>query len=141
MELRFNHMELTLPLGTLTEKFTTDVEAFYSDVFGFSSTRGELYELPTQTLKLPDASFLLLMESDQPMSAPGYDHLGFELGSVAQVDQTLAKVHAWQQKDDRIALKVQPAGTLDGRYYPRSYYVRHLLPLWIDVQYSEPVSA
>jgi hypothetical protein len=140
MDLRFNHMELTLPLGTITDGFAADVEAFYGDVFGFISTRGELYDLPTLTLRLPDASFILLMESDRPMSAPGYDHLGFELGSVAEVDDTLAKVEAWQRKDDRIVLKRRPAGALDDRFYPRSYYLRHLLPIWIDVQYSEPVT-
>lgn len=134
-------MELTLPVGTLTEAFTADVATFYGDVFGFTSSTGRLFDQPTQTLMLPDAAFLLLIEGDAPMSAPGYDHLGFELGSVAEVDDSLAKVKAWQQRDVRLLLEEQPAGTLDGRHYPRAYYVRHLLPLWIDVQYSEAVPA
>ncbi len=138
VKLRFNHMELTVPMGALTLEFCADVAAFYGDVFGFSSTIGRLFDQQTQTLKLPDDSFLLLIEGDTPISAPGFDHLGFELSSRDAVDETLAKVRAWQARDDRVQLKEYPDGTLDGRFY-HAYYVRHLLPLWFDVQYSEPV--
>ena len=37
MELRFNHMELTVPIGALTAEFCADVAAFYGDVLGFAS--------------------------------------------------------------------------------------------------------
>lgn len=138
MELRFNHMELTLPTGSLTDEFRTDVAAFYGEVFGFTSAPGHLFGQPTQTLKLVDGSFLLLIEGDEPMSAPGFDHLGFELSSRDAVDEARAKVEAWRRKDSRVRLKEFPDGALDGRMY-HAFYVRHLLPLWFDVQYSEPV--
>src|SRR5438309_2499409 len=117
MDLRFNHMELTLPTGSLTDELLADVEAFYGDVFGFTCTPGHLFGQPTQTLKLANGSFILLIEGPQPMSAPGFDHLGFELDSHEAVDETMAKVKAWQQKDARVQLQEYPDGELDGRQY------------------------
>jgi hypothetical protein len=109
--LRFNHMELTLPRGTLTDEFKADVDAF-------------------------DGDFLLLLESDTPMQSPGYDHLGFLYETAAEVDELLARCKAWQQKDDRVRIKeyedlVTPNMTV------HAFYVKHLLPLWFDVQSQE----
>ena len=33
--MRFNHMELTFPVGTLTQEFREEVDAFYGSVFGW----------------------------------------------------------------------------------------------------------
>ena len=33
--MRFNHMELTFPRGTLTKEFREEVDAFYGSVFGW----------------------------------------------------------------------------------------------------------
>ena len=35
--MRFNHMELTFPVGTLTREFREEVDAFYGSIFGWSS--------------------------------------------------------------------------------------------------------
>jgi hypothetical protein len=140
MDIRFNHMEITLPLGTLNEGFRASLDAFYGDVFGFTCTSGEMFGQRCHTMKLDNGSFILLMESDEPMSVPGFEHLGFEHKSRSEVDQTLAKVRQWQEKDERVQLRADLDGELDGRLY-HAYYVKHLLPIWFDVQYSEPVAS
>ena len=135
--LRFNHMELTFPRGTLTDEFKADVDAFYGDVFGWrfldTPVVGQLGHLCQIG---DDGDFLLLLESDTPLQSPGYDHLGFLMENRQEVDDTLAKCKAWQAKDDRVRIKeyedlVHPTLTV------HAFYVKHLLPLWFDVQCME----
>lgn len=135
--LRFNHMELTFPRGTLTDEFKADVDAFYGDVFGwrFLDTKvvgqlGHLCQIGDQ------GDFILLLEADEPMQSPGYDHLGFLMETRQEVDDLLAACKAWQEKDDRVRIKeyedlVTPNLTV------HAFYVKHLLPLWFDVQCME----
>ena len=40
--MRFNHMELTLPLGSLTEEHRRDIDDFYGSVFGWSGLDTEV---------------------------------------------------------------------------------------------------
>jgi hypothetical protein len=139
VQIRFNHMEITLPLGSLTEAFRADVAAFYGDVYGFGFSEAEMFGQPSCTMRLSDGSFILLIEGPDPMQSEGFDHLGFELASRAEVDDSLAKVKQWMTKDERIELKEYADGALEGRFY-HAYYVKHLLPIWFDVQYSEVVA-
>jgi hypothetical protein len=139
MELRFNHMEITFPKGTLTPEFRADVAAFYGDVFGFSTIEDRMFGQDAQLMTLPTGDFILLIEGDDEMRAPGFDHLGFEMGTYAEVDETLAKVRSWCERDDRVQLKEYDDGVMHGRTY-HAYYVRHLLPIWFDVQFSEAVA-
>ena len=144
VEIRFNHMEITFPAGTLTPEFFDDVQAFYGDVYGFTCTSGPMFGQPSITMRSSRSAgandFILLIEGEEAMTAPGFDHLGFELTSRDEVDATLAKVKQWRDRDERIELKEYPDGAMDDRMY-RAYYVKHLLPIWFDVQFSEPVSA
>ena len=40
--MRFNHMELTFPVGTLDDAFRKEVDAFYGDVFGWTGVDTEV---------------------------------------------------------------------------------------------------
>jgi hypothetical protein len=138
--MRFNHMELTFPRGTLTDELKADVDAFYGDVFGWRfldtpvvGQMGHLCQMGDQ------GDFILLLESDKPMSSPGYDHLGFLHDTAAEVDALLADCKAWQAKDDRVQIKeyddlVTPNLTV------HAFYVKYLLPIWFDVQCIERTS-
>ena len=135
--LRFNHMELTFPRGTLTEEFKADVDAFYGDVFGWTFLDTPVVGQLGHLCRIgDDGDFILLLESDKPIESPGYDHLGFLYETAAEVDELLAKIKAWQEKDDRVRIKeyedlVTPNITV------HAFYVKHLLPLWFDVQSQE----
>ena len=139
-EIRFNHMELTFPRGTLTSDFRDEVDAFYGDVFGFTFLDTEVIGQLAHLIQVGNGDFILLAEGDKPMSSPGYDHLGFLMPSRADVDETLAKVKAWHEKDDRVQIKeykdlVTPTLTV------HAFYVKHLLPIWFDVQCMERPAA
>jgi hypothetical protein len=60
------------------------------------------------------------------------------MGAYGEVDETLAKVRTWRDRDERVQLKEYADGVMHGRTY-HAYYVKYLLPIWFDVQYSEPV--
>ncbi len=136
--MRFNHMELTLPLGTLTEEFRAEVREFYGDVSGWTATDTQILK-QTGLLLSTDAStsqFILLLEHRQPMIPPPFDHLGVLCDTRAEADAVLARCEAWQQKDPRVEIKryqdlVTPTITV------HAFYVRHLLPIHLGVQCME----
>ena len=76
MGMRFNHMELSFPSGTLTRGFRDDVDAFYCGVLGWESLDTEVVGQSCHLLRPDDGQFILLAEGKEPMSSPGYDHLG-----------------------------------------------------------------
>lgn len=133
---RFNHMELTFPGGTLTDDFKADVDSFYGSVFGWQSTDTEVVGQLCHLLLLDAEQFLLLAESDKPMSSPGYDHLGLLQETRADVDALLDACRRFQEKDSRVQIK-----EYDDLVYPElvvhAFYVKYLLPIYFDVQSME----
>ena len=134
--VRFNHMELTLPRGELDQATRAEIDEFYGDLFGWKGMDVEVVGQDCHLLFVDEGQFILLAESDDPIRSPGYDHLGFLMPTRADVDETLAKVKAWQGKDDRVQIKeykdlVTPTLTV------HAFYVKHLLPIWFDVQSME----
>ena len=135
--LRFNHMELTLPPGTLAR----DGEAictFYREVFEFDAIEVPLFDSSGLLLRTDEetSQFLLLMEQEIHLQSPGYDHLGFLYDTRADVDEKLALCKQWQRKDNRVQIKeyddlvISPTTT-------HAFYVQYLLPIWFDIQVIE----
>jgi hypothetical protein len=134
--MRFNHMELTFPTGSLTTAFREEIDAFYSSIFGWSALDIEVVGQSCHLL-LPDPEqFILLAESDKPMSSPGYDHLGLLQESREEVDDLLDACERYAEKDDRVKIRryedlVYPGLTV------HAFYVKYLLPIYFDVQSME----
>jgi hypothetical protein len=134
--MRFNHMEMTFPVGTLTQEFREEVDAFYGSIFGWTALDAEVVGQSCHLL-LPDPDqFILLAESEKPMSSPGYDHLGLLQDSREQVDDLLAACELYAEKDDRVRIK-----RYEDLEYPgvivHAFYVKYLLPIFFDVQSME----
>jgi hypothetical protein len=135
--LRFNHMELTLPPGTLASDREAII-AFYGEVFGFDAIDVPLFDSTGLLLRtdVETSQFLLLMEQENHLHSPGYDHLGFLYETRAEVDDKLAQCKQWQKKDARLRLKeyddlvINPTVT-------HAFYVQYLLPIWFDIQVIE----
>lgn len=135
-KMRFNHMELSFPVGTLTKEFREDVDTFYCGVLGWNAVDTEVVGQSCHLLLPDDGQFILLAESDKPLSSPGYDHLGLLMETRPEVDEVLAQCRRFQEKDDRLRIKeyedlVMPTLTV------HAFYVKHLLPIWFDVQCLE----
>jgi len=129
-------MELTFARGTLTDAFREEIDAFYGSVLGWSATDAEVVGQSCHIL-LPDAEqFILLAESDKPMSSPGFDHLGLLQDSRDDVDDLLEACKRYRDKDDRVQIQ-----EYDDLVYPglivHAFYVKYLLPIYFDVQSME----
>src|ERR1700733_11071576 len=133
-------MELNFPVGTLSKEVREEIDAFYGSIFGWSAADTEVVGQLCHIL-LPDPDqFILLAESDKPMSSPGYDHLGLLQDSRDEVDRLLEEGEGFAEKDDRV--KIIRYEDLE---YPgltvHAFYVKYLLPVFFDVQSMEKASA
>jgi hypothetical protein len=131
--MRFNHMELTVPKGAVDAAFRSDVARFYGDLFGWTTMDIDLLNQSCLYLQVDDGQFLLLAESDRPISVPGYDHLGLLLDDRADVDALLKRCLAFRREDERVQIK-QYDDLVQGPVTVRAFYVRYLLPIYFDVQ-------
>ena len=78
----------------------------------------------------------LLAEGSNPLSSPGYDHLGLLQDTRAEVDDLLERCRRWKDKDDRVVLK-EYDDLVTGDLVVHAFYVKHLLPIFFDVQCME----
>ncbi len=143
MTLRFNHMELTLPTGTLTKE-KASISAFYGEIFGFEVIEVPMVDARLQEKKLlmrtdPETSqfiFLVEQDADTCIQAPGFDHLGFLLSGPKEVGEKLRLCQQWQEKDDRVQIKIYD--DLDTpQAINKTFYVKFILPIWFDIHSIE----
>jgi hypothetical protein len=132
-------MELTFPRGALDDATRADIAAFYGEMFGWHGVDVELFEQKNFLLAGDDGaqSFILLAETDKPMSAPGYDHLGILCDTRAEVDELLELAKKWRDKDDRVRILEFKNDLVTGPVTVHAFYVRYLLPIQFDVQCIE----
>jgi hypothetical protein len=133
-EMRFNHMEMTVATGTLDEAFRADLESFFSGVLGWETMPYELFGRQGQLLRPDDDQFILVLEVDEPVRSPSFDHLGLLVDSDDEVDELLGACRRFGDKDGRLAIK-----ELDDLVTPgvvcHAFYFHYLLPFWFDVQH------
>lgn len=137
MPARFNHMELTLPVGGL-EAHREEIAAFYGDLFGWEALDVPILGQVGLLLRTdPETSqFLLVTEQKRHMHSPGYDHLGLLYDTREEVDALLAAAKRRQEQDPRVQIK-EYEDLVTGPVTTHAFYVRHLLPIWLDVQCQE----
>ena len=132
-KMRFNHMELTFPRGTLTDEFRADIDSFYRSVLGWNTTTTELLGQTCHLLLPDDGQFILLAEGDRPMASPGFDHLGLLQETREDVDALLDACKRYAEKDDRVQIK-EYADLTSPNLTVHAFYVKYLLPIFFDVQ-------
>jgi len=130
-------MELTVPKGHLAAN-RDRIKTFYREVFGFEALDVPILGQTALLLRTdPETSqFLLVTEQTKHLAVPGYDHLGFLYESRSEVDALLEACRKWQARDPELEIK-EYDDLVVGDQTVRAFYVRHLLPLWFDVQTIE----
>ena len=136
--MRFNHMELTFPKGTFTDEFEGDLESFYGGVLGWNVMQTKVLNMDTYLLQPDDGQFILLAEAEKHLDSPGLDHLGCLMETRDEVDEMLERCRRFQEKDDRLRLR-EFTDLVTGNVVVHAFYVKHLLPIWLDVQVIERV--
>jgi hypothetical protein len=134
--LRFNHMELTFPPGTLDDAYRAEVATFYRELFGWVASDVEVVGQSCQYLRVDDGQFLLLAESPKHLESPGYDHLGLLCDTRAEVDECLTRAKTFRDQDDRVRIK-EYEDLNTGNLTVHAFYVKYLLPIFFDVQCME----
>jgi hypothetical protein len=139
---RFNHVAMSVPAELLGEEGRAELLDFYGDVFGWE-------ELPTETLDgkrlvmraYSNEQFVFLIADDPPMACPRLDHFGMSVGTMAELDDMLARARKRQAGDDRVDIVDKNADAYEGVLTLTSFYVRFLLPMMIEVQHYDWASA
>ena len=137
--MRFNHMELTLPIGTLTPEFRKDVDGFYVDVLGWKAMDTKVVNQAATccgSMNTP-TQFILLAEYKKPLSSPGYDHMGLLQDTRDEVDELLAKCKEFQEERRSATASRSTRIWSTRRMTVHAFYFKYLLPIWFDVQCME----
>lgn len=134
---RLNHVAMSVPADALGEDGRAEILGFYGECFGWQ-------ELPTETVdrtKMVLAvghwdQFVFLHAEEQPMRTPRMDHFGVAVYSREDLDATWSRVAARAAGDDRIDV-IEPHIDDFDVLKIHAFYVRHLLPMMVEVQYWE----
>jgi hypothetical protein len=134
---RFNHVAMSMPADALDERGRSDVIDFCNEVFGWT----EIEQLTKDRAQLvlqayTYGQFVFLIAEDEPMQAPRMDHFGMQVATMDELDDMLAKARTYKEKDDRVDIVDKSAEDF-GPLVLTSFYVRHLLPLMVEVQHYE----
>ena len=117
--MRFNHMELTFPVGSLTDGAPRGDRRLLRSVFGWRALDTDVVGQSCHLLMPDSEQFILLAESERPMSSPGYDHLGLLQDTRQEVDDLLEACERYAEKDDRVTIRALRGPRLPGPDGPR----------------------
>ena len=134
---RFNHGAMSVPADLLDERGRADITRFYGEVFGWE-------EHPTMTLDRQRLvmgvhqfdQFVFLIAEPEPMTTARLDHFGLAADSMDQFLATLDRARTAAESDDRVEFiehEIEDHGVLQ----LHNFYVKFLLPLWVEVQFFE----
>ena len=135
--VRFNHMELTFPRGTLTPEFRAEVDSVFVDRLGWYALDTEVVGQNAHLLMPDDGQFILLAEGNKYMDSPGYDHLGLLCETRDEVDEILDACEKVAEVDDRMQIKRYEDMNYPSGLVLHAFYFKWLLPIWFDVQCME----
>lgn len=134
---RLNHVAVSLPADQLDQGGRDAITDFYGECFGWTELDSETVDRKKLILAIGHwDQFLFLHAEDEPMRSPRLDHFGVSVGSLADLEATHARVAERATNDpaiDVIDLSVDDFDVLK----VHSFYVRHLLPMMVEVQYWE----
>jgi hypothetical protein len=122
-----NHIAMSVPSGTLTEEYRSEILRFYGSAFGWQEI--ESLRLPDRlTLLVGQHTYVNVRERDEVMHTTGYEHFGIVVESSGAADGL------WKQlEEDPADFNLTDLGASPKGY--RSFRFRYLLPLAVEVQY------
>ncbi len=134
---RLNHVAVSLPADQLDEAGRAAITDFYGECFGWTELDSETVDRTKLILAIGHwDQFLFIHAEDEPMRSPRLDHFGVSVGALADREAPHARGARRAQDDsaiDVIDLSVDDFDVLK----VHSFYVRHLLPMMVEVQYWE----
>jgi uncharacterized glyoxalase superfamily protein PhnB len=134
---KFNHVAMTVPAEMLDDDGRTAILDFYGEVFGWQ-------ELPTMTedrkrlvmMAYEVGQFVFIEADEHPMVTTSMDHFGMSVSTLAELETFYAKAKAYGERDERTVLEDRMLDDF-GPLNLHAFYVRHILPLKVEVQFFE----
>jgi len=136
---RLNHVAVSLPADQLDADGRAALVEFYGDVFGFEEYPQLTEDRRRLVLRFhTHEQFLFLIADDAPMRAPGGDHFGLSVATLAEFQDVAARAAAWAAREPDAVHLVPPAvEEYSGMLRLHSFYVRYRLPLMVETQHFE----
>ncbi|HLN16211.1 MAG TPA: hypothetical protein VK277_05585 [Acidimicrobiales bacterium] len=138
---RLNHVAFSMDPALLDDEGRATILDFYGEVFGWTEgdntgESGNPLILYTGTF----GQFVYLLPGDPYLVTPRLDHFGFQVATVDELEDTVAKAKRYQEKDDRVSIidvkaRVYPGPTHD--FTLTSAYIGFVLPLMVELQHLE----
>lgn len=118
---------MTVPIGTLTEAYRSELLDFYGGLLGWREM--EAFRLPDRlVVSVGRHSYVNIRERADPMTCSGYEHFGLVVSSAEKAERI------WQSLDaDSRDTNLEPMERGDDGF--RSFRFRYLLPLTVEVQF------
>jgi hypothetical protein len=119
------HVAMSVPIGTLTAEFRSELVGFYSDAFGWRELR-RLSTPERLTISVGPGTYINVREHELAMPADAYEHFGVLVESADEV-------HELHGVLERLGAHPEPVEEpVEG--HP-TFRFRHLLPMAIEVQF------
>jgi catechol 2,3-dioxygenase-like lactoylglutathione lyase family enzyme len=127
VSIGLSHVAMSVPEGTLTDEYRTELLAFYGRHFGWREVES-LRRPDRLTISVGGRTYINVRERPESMSYLGYEHFGLMVESPEDADRVWASLDG----DDR-DVHLEPLGTGDDGY--RSFRFRYLMPFAVEVQF------
>jgi hypothetical protein len=122
-----SHVAMSVPEGTLTDEFRTQLLEFYSRTLGWREVK-PLRRPDRLTLVVGRSSYINVREQADSMVSHGYEHFGVLVRSAEEFQELWTDL-----ANDQLDLQLEPLSTNeDGE---GSFRFRHLLPMAVEVQF------
>ncbi len=132
VSIGLSHIAMSVPAGTLTDEYRTELLDFYGRHFGWREV--ESLRLPDRlTISVGGRTYINIRERPESMTCLGYEHFGLLVESPDDADRIWADLAG----DDR-DVHLEPLSTGDEGY--RSFRFRYLMPLAVEVQFLPPAA-
>jgi hypothetical protein len=124
--MALTHVAMSVPAGTLTDAYRSDLLDFYGQLLGWQEIE-PLRRPDRLTVSIGGSSYLNVRERAAPMTCHGYEHIGITVESADQLADIWARLDA----DPRVA-EIEPLERADNGF--STFRFRHLLPMAIELQ-------
>jgi len=121
-----NHVAMSVPEGTLTDYYRTELLEFYGDLLGWREIES-LRRPDRLTISVGTYTYLNLRERSDPMVCFGYEHLGVVVASSEEAKRLWSVLDGGQRDVNLEPLSSGDQGLTTFRF-------RYLVPLAVEVQ-------
>ena len=121
-----SHVAMSVPAGTLTDDYRTELLEFYGRLFGWREIES-LRRSDRLTISVGAHTYVNVRERAEPMVCCGYEHFGIVVASTEEAEQL------WKSLDaDERDVNLEPLSS--GDHGLTTFRFRYLLPLAVEVQ-------